>query len=131
MMTLKAGEKEYKIRYGYNSFCDTDLLERTEEIMKFLSKEEENTIQEVRKLFVTVRELLYYGFMKLNPVEKVSDVGNILDDYLDCVENGENRGLKELFEMLTSELFNEGFLAGLTSGEPTQETGGQAIEAVK
>ena len=33
MMTLKIKEKEYKVKFGYNSFCDSDLLDRTAEAM--------------------------------------------------------------------------------------------------
>lgn len=30
-MELKVKGKEYKVRFGYNSFCDTDLMDRTKE----------------------------------------------------------------------------------------------------
>ena len=119
MMVLKVKEKEYKVKFGYNSFCDTDLMDRTQDLLElFRGGEVEddadvNSIGQIKELFCCVRDLLYVGFEKYNPVETVQDIGNILDDYNEDATEEDKRGLLDLFIMLTEELMSEGFLAGL------------------
>lgn len=115
MMTIKVGEKEYKVKFGYNSFCDSDLLDRTSDAMGIIGElqdtEKKDTMEKVRKLFNVTRELLFEGFKKKNPVGSVEEVGDILDDYLD--EDKENHGLIDIFGMLAQELLTEGFFGDL------------------
>lgn len=114
MTTLKVKGTEYKIKFGYNSFCDTDLLDRTTEIMgilqdKTVAKDNEFT----RKLFCITRELLFEGFKKFNPVDSLETVGNLLDDYLDEGTEQENHGLMTIFGIIAQELLAEGFFGDL------------------
>lgn len=117
-MKLNVGEKEYKVKFGYNSFCDTDLLERTEALMRiFTENEVENdsdvaSLGKVKELFCCIRELMFVGFRKYNPVETLQEVGNIIDDYIE-EETEEDRSIMGLFGNLTVELLNEGFLKEL------------------
>jgi len=129
MKTFTINGKEYKIKFGYNSFCDTDLMERTNDLMRLFNAsnvEDDNDISgigKIKDLFTCVRELLFVGFKKYNPVEDLQAVGDILDDYRD-EETEEKRGLFELFVMLTEELMSEGFLADLLTAmeeEPKKE----------
>lgn len=120
MITLKVKENEYRVKFGYNSMCDTDLLDKTEELIKIFNGNDVETDEDVKgmgkikDLFTCVRELLFVGFEKYNPVESISEIGNILDDYYDeGKEIGEDRGIVNLFVILTNELSSEGFLAGL------------------
>ena len=120
MLIFKIKEKEYKVKFGYNSFCDTDLMERTTDLLKLFQKQnivddkDVNVAGKVKDLFSCVRDLLYVGFRKYNPVENVQEVGDILDDYHDeAKEKGEKRGIIDLFVRLTDELMNEGFLVDL------------------
>ena len=120
MLIFKIKEKEYKVKFGYNSFCDTDLMERTTDLLKLFQKQnivddkDVNVAGKVKDLFSCVRDLLYVGFKKHNPVENVQEVGDILDDYHDeAKEKGEKRGIIDLFVKLTDELMNEGFLVDL------------------
>ena len=120
MLIFKIKEKEYKVKFGYNSFCDTDLMERTTDLLKLFQKQnivddkDVNVAGKVKDLFSCVRDLLYVGFKKHNPVENVQEVGDILDDYHDeAKEKGEKRGIIDLFVRLTDELMNEGFLVDL------------------
>lgn len=120
MLIFKIKEKEYKVKFGYNSFCDTDLMERTTDLLKLFQKQnivddkDVNVAGKVKDLFSCVRDLLYVGFKKHNPVENVQEVGDILDDYHDeAKERGEKRGIIDLFVRLTDELMNEGFLVDL------------------
>ena len=120
MLIFKIKEKEYKVKFGYNSFCDTDLMERTTDLLKLFQTQnivddkDVNVAGKVKDLFSCVRDLLYVGFKKHNPVENVQEVGDILDDYHDeAKEKGEKRGIIDLFVRLTDELMNEGFLVDL------------------
>lgn len=126
-MTIKIGETEYIVKFGYNSFCDSDLLDRTAEAMGMIQEiqdlakdEDENgkevkttaeVLAKVRNLFMLTRELLFEGFKKKNPVTSVSEVGDILDAYLD--EDKENHGLISIFAMIAQELLKEGFFGNL------------------
>ena len=133
MLIFKIKEKEYKVKFGYNSFCDTDLMERTTDIVKMFKKrnivddKDVSIAGEVTGLFLCVRDLLYVGFKKYNPVESVQEVGDILDDYHDeAKEKGEKRGIVDLFTNLTDELMNEGFLADLMND--TEEKSGNQVK---
>lgn len=120
-MTLKVKENEYKVKFGYNSFCDTDLMDRTSDLLKIFKEEEveddndAKAVGKVKDLFLCVRDLLFVGFKKFNPVETVQDVGDILDDYHDEATEDDSRGILDLFTDLTTELMNEGFLGDLLS----------------
>lgn len=126
MISLKVNDKEYKIKFGYNSFCDTDLLDRTSALIQIFKGKEVADDKDVlgmgriKELFSCVRDLLFVGFQKHNPVETVQEVGEILDDYHDGAAEGEKRGILDLFTKLTGELMDEGFLGDLIQG--LQET---------
>lgn len=119
MMKLQIKGKEYKVKFGYNCFCDTDLMDRVQDLMNTLgsgSAENDRDVAvmgQIKELFTVVRDLIYMGLKKYNPVDTVQDVGNLLDDYID-EETEEKRGLFILFTELSNELLNEGFLSGLT-----------------
>ena len=133
MMVLKVKDKEYKVKFGYNSFCDTDLMDRTTDLLKLFQGEEVEDDKDVigmgkiKDLFSCVRDLLFVGFQKFNPVESVQEIGEILDDYHDEAQEGEKRGILNLFTQLTEELMNEGFLGEflaeiMVTQENTEET---------
>ena len=115
MMTLKVKDKEYIVKFGYNSFCDSDLLDRTSDAMSIIGEmqnaDDKESMAKVRKLFTLTRDLLFEGFKKKNPVEDVDAVGDILDDYLE--EDKKNHGLLDIFTMLAQELLTEGFFGDL------------------
>lgn len=119
MLTLKIKGNEYKVKFGYNSFCDTDLMDRTTDLL-FLFKSNEAKddkdvlgMGKIKELFVCVRSLLYVGFKKYNPVETEQEVGDLLDDYKDEETENDKHGLLELFGKLAEELMNEGFFGEL------------------
>ena len=115
-MVLKVKDKEYKVKFGYNSFCDTDLMDRTTDLLKILQGAEAEDDKDlaglgmIREVLICVRDLLYVGFQKYNPVETKQEIGEILDDYKEEEVEGENRGIMTLFIQLASELTDEGFL---------------------
>ena len=131
MFELKFGKKNYKVQFGINSFCDTDLMDRTKKIIRFMSEngmfddkekvaEEQvdevavimNNLDSYKDVIITTRELLFVGFKKHNPVETIEQVGDMLDDY---AENGGN--LIEVFSKLVEELITKGFMADLGKQE--------------
>ena len=119
MMVLKVKDNEYRVKFGYNSFCDTDLMERTSDLLNLFSGadvEDDKDVTgmgKIKELFSCVRDLLFVGFKKFNPVETVQEVGEILDDYNDEATEDDKRGILDLFTKLTEELMNEGFLQDL------------------
>lgn len=133
MLIFKVKDKEYKVKFGYNSFCDTDLMERTIALLELFHKQnvvddkDVSVAGKVKDLFSCVRDLLYVGFEKFNPVGCVQDIGDILDDYHDeAKEKGEKRGILDIFTKLTEELMNEGFLEDLMNG--MEEANGNQVK---
>lgn len=131
MMTLTVKGTTYKVRYGYNCFCDSDIFDQVKNMLDIMqgagveNDDDVASIERVKDLFLLVRELLFLGFKKYNPVDDIAEIGDLLDDYMDEAPEGEDRGLVSLFTMLTEELVNEGFLSGLLSEAakvPAQKT---------
>lgn len=126
-MVLKVKDKEYKVKFGYNSFCDTDLMERTEDLLKLFQNagaEDDKDVAglgKVKELFLCVRDLLFVGFKKFNPVKSVQVVGDIIDEYHDEAPEGEKRGVMNIFTMLSEELMNEGFLGEILNDQTEPE----------
>ncbi len=132
MMTLNISGKDYKVKYSYNTFADTDLLERVQQMATVFDGD--GGIAKVKDLFVLVRELLFVGFKKENPVESIEAVGELLDQYIDETpvnedgEKTEQRGIFTLFTMLSEELASEGFLSDMTTAiEEVKKNNIQAI----
>lgn len=119
-MELKVKDKIYKVKFGYNSFCDTDLMDRTSDLLKLLHNESAESdsditgIGKIKELFSCVRDLLFVGFEKYNPVETKQEIGEILDDYHEEATENDKRGILDLFAKLSEELMKEGFLGDLT-----------------
>ena len=130
-MELKVKKTTYKIKFIFNDFCDTDLMDRVSSMLALFKENGTNDDKDVyglgklKDLFCCVRELLFVGFKKYNPVETLQDVGNILDDYQDEATEDDKRGLLDLFVKLTEELMKKGFLVGMMDEgtEKTQENG--------
>ena len=122
MMTLNISGQEYKIKFVYNNFADTDLLERVQDVAMIMNgKSTDGTggIGILKDLFVVVRELVFVGCKKYNPISTLEEVGDLLEVYKDETpldENGEpteDRGLLALFVLLSNELLEQGFLPDL------------------
>lgn len=116
MFVLKAKGNEYRVKFGYNSFCDTDLMDRTEQLLNIFQSAEAESDEDatglgvLKELFMCVRDLLYAGFQKYNPVETAQDIGDLLDDYHDEATEDDPHSILDLFTKLAEELMNEGFL---------------------
>lgn len=129
-MKLTISGKDYSVKFNYNCLCDTDLLDRVNDLGKLLNGAEAKDDKDVsgmgkiRELFVCVRDLLFTGFQDENPVENVQAVGKLLDQYKTETPEGEERGILQLFVMLSNELMEKGFLADIlkVSAEKTPKT---------
>jgi len=127
MMTLKIKDKEYKVKFGYNSFCDTDLMERTSTLLSVIrgagaaSDDDVFGMGRIKDLFDCVRELLFVGFKKYNPVDTVQEIGDLLDDYNDEGTEENPHGILDLFTLLTEELLNAGFLSDILNKAAEQK----------
>lgn len=116
-MNIKINGKEYKVKFSYNTLCDTDILERVEDLARLLagnaveSEEDVKATGQIKNLFVIVRDMLFVGFKKFNPVESTQDIGDLLDIYKEEETETEKHDLMILFNQLSEELMNEGFLS--------------------
>lgn len=121
MTSIIVEGREYKIKFGYNSFCDSDIFDRVKDMLKVLGGaevEDDSDVSglgQIKNLFTITRELLFLGMQKYNPVSSVEAVGDLLDTYRDEAPEGEKRGLLQIFTMLSEELMNEGFLSDLVA----------------
>lgn len=117
MIKLELKEETYKVKFGYNSFCDTDLLDNVSEIMQNMTSEEDATPEKfmgaIKDTFTAVRSLLFVGLQKFHSDKfaDTSSVGDFMDDYIE--EN--NITVQELFNTIIVELVEQGFLKDLLS----------------
>lgn len=127
MRVLNIGGNDYKIEYGFNCFADTDLLEKVEEISVILAGNNVETdsdvsqIGKIKDLFVIVRELLFVGFQKHNPLDTLQEVGDLCDVYHSEATEDDDHGLISLFTILSMELTEEGFLKDLLTEVENQK----------
>ena len=114
MFTIEIGDKEYKVRYGINSFADTNLMDRTQWIIEQMNGDEEVEDQGkmLREMVICLRDLLYVGFKKYNPVEDLADIGDLMDDYIE-EHKDDSDVIMNLFGRIAEELMAEGFLGDL------------------
>ena len=94
MMTLSINGKEYKVKFGYNCFCDTDLIDR---------------VRTVSNLFTGTGEDVSDEEMQKLGAQRMKDLFCVVDDYVE-EETDEKRGLFTLFTQLSEELMSRGFL---------------------
>jgi hypothetical protein len=117
MFELRIDNKDYKVQFGFNDFCDTDLLDRVQDIMVMFSKKDddsvENGMKSVKDMFLVTRELLFLGFRRNNPVESIQEVGDLLDIYKKEGTEDDEHTLLSMFGLLTEDLLEEGFLSDL------------------
>ena len=116
MMKLAINDKEYKVIFTFNSFCDTDLMERIQTASELFADEDSTGMSQIKEMFGVIRDLLYVGFKRYNPVDDIHEVGDLIDDYM----NEDGNSLLTLFGDLMNELTEEGFLAELMT--PVEET---------
>lgn len=117
MFELRIDNKDYKVQFGFNDFCDTDLLDRVQDVMVMFSKKDDDSVESgmksVKDMFLVTRELLFLGFRRNNPVETIQEVGDLLDIYKKESTEEDEHTLLSMFGLLTEDLLEEGFLSDL------------------
>ncbi len=112
MTTIKFGEKELNIKYGYEATVKSGIISKLMEMGNI-----GNDMESVDKVLLFVPELLLVGLQKFHKNEYgystqaekedcIEKVYGLLDDYFD--EDGD---LNTLFTTLQKELFDNGFLS--------------------
>lgn len=124
MIKLELKEETYKVKYGYNSFCDTDLLDNVSEILQSMTSDEEATPKKfmgaLKDTFTAVRALLFVGLQKYHSDKftNPSVVGDFMDDYIE-----ENEiTVQDMFNTIIVELVEQGFLKDILAGMEEETT---------
>lgn len=134
MTTLKFGDKELKIKYGYEATLKSGIIR---ELMNMDKTTED--MESVEKILLFVPEMLLVGLQKFhkeefgyNPANKdqkeacLEKVYGLLDDYFDS----EDGNIQTLFMVLQKELFENGFLSKMakTKKPPVVQAEPEALE---
>lgn len=116
MLTLKIGEKELKVKYGYEATLKTRLLSR----LAKNESAEENGMENAEKILLFLPEFLLVGLQKFHSDEygfnyekgtgkdeQIEKMFSLIEDYID---SNEEEDAITLYNALTSELVENGFL---------------------
>lgn len=124
MMTLKVGEKELKITFGYEATLKSRLLSRMAKMSVILA-ENEGDLEKVEDMLLFIPEVVLVGLQKEheeyrynldtkeNYEEKKNMAFSLVAEYLD---DGENDAI-ELFNALQEEMTRNGFLKKMFENE--------------
>ena len=122
MTTLVINGNEYKIKYGYEATARCGVIEKVNKLEEVLNGTENMEIADLNKLLQILPELLLAGLQKFHKdefgynyetEEGKSDALNkayeLVDDYFDA----DDADIIDLFNLLTEEMVQNGFLANL------------------
>lgn len=124
MMTLKVGEREFKVTFGYEATLKSRLLSRMAKISVTLA-ENEGDLEKVEDMLLFIPEVVLVGLQKEHEeyrynLDTKEDYGekkkmafSLVAEYLD---NGENDAI-ELFNELQEEMTKNGFLKKMFENE--------------
>lgn len=132
MTTLKIGEKEFQIKYGYMVTAKSGIVKKLMDFSESFSGEA-SALEKIGELMDILPELLLVGLQKYHRGEYGYDyntgdgkqdaldrVTDLLDDYFDDPESN----FSELLADLQNELTQNGFLASMfrqTQGEAPEQ----------
>ena len=122
MTTLTINGTEYKIKYGYETTARCGVVEKVDELQKVLAKSEDLKVEDLNKILHILPELLLAGLQKFHKDEfgydyetedgklaALNKAYGLVDDYFDA----DDSDITVLFNLLTNEMVNNGFLAQL------------------
>lgn len=120
MFDITIKDNTYKVKYGINAFADTDLMDRVQWLIDSMNNRSEEI--NLRELVTVLRELIFVGCKKENPIESLETAGDLLDDYIEERSDDEDV-VMDLFMRITKELVDQGFLGDLlkTANRKTEE----------
>lgn len=119
MYIFKIHGNEYKVRYGYRTVCENDILDR---VMKIGNSEDGTAKGLINNLVKTTAELLLVGLQKYHSdkfgynsekekAEKIDLLLDWLDDYEDESTEDHEQDAATLLRDLQDELEKNGFLS--------------------
>ena len=120
MKTIKFGDKEYQIQFGYIVTAKSGIIGKIANIEKMMKGEK--TPEEIDKFLMFIPEIVLVGLQKFHRDEfgydyntgegkdaALDKVGSLVDDYFDR----EDADFNKLLDTLTEELMNNSFLSKL------------------
>ena len=120
MKTIKFGDKEYQIQFGYIVTAKSGIIGKIANIEKMMNGE--MTPEEIDKFLMFIPEIVLVGLQKFHRDEfgydyntdegkdvALDKVGSLVDDYFDR----EDADFNKLLDDLTEELMNNSFLSKL------------------
>lgn len=121
MYIFKIHGKEYKVRYGYRTVCENDILDR---VMNIGSTEDGTVKGLISNLVETTAELLLVGLQKYHSKEfgygsdeerqkRIGEIIDMLDDYEDESTEEHEQDAASLLKDLQGELEKNGFLSAI------------------
>ena len=121
MYIFKIYGKEYKVRYGYRTVCENDILDR---VMNIGSTEDGTVKGLINNLVETTAELLLVGLQKYHSKEfgygsdeerqkRIGEIIDMLDDYEDESTEEHEQDAASLLKDLQDELEKNGFLSAI------------------
>ena len=121
MYIFKIYGKEYKVRYGYRTVCENDILDR---VMNIGSTEDGTVKGLINNLVETTAELLLVGLQKYHSKEfgygsdeerqkRIGEIIDMLDDYEDESTDEHEQDAASLLKDLQGELEKNGFLSAI------------------
>lgn len=121
MYIFKIYGKEYKVRYGYRTVCENDILDR---VMNIGSTEDGTVKGLISNLVETTAELLLVGLQKYHSKEfgygsdeerqkRIGEIIDMLDDYEDESTEEHEQDAATLLKDLQGELEKNGFLSAI------------------
>lgn len=130
MKTIKIGEKEYKIQFGYIATAKSGIIKELVKIEEMLG-DGNSVIENLDKILMFIPELMLVGLQKFHRDdfgynydtkegrdEAFEKASQLVDDYFD----GDDAGFKELFNSLEEELLHNGFLSSMFREEQESQS---------
>ena len=125
MKTIKIGEKEYKVQFGYIATAKSGIIRDLVNIERMIG-DGESAIENLDKILMFIPEIMLVGLQKFHREEfgynydtkegkdeAFEKVSQLVDDYFD----GEDADFKGLFNSLEEELLHNGFLSSMFNEE--------------
>ena len=136
MKTIKIGEKEYKIQFGYIATAKSGIIRDLVNIERMIG-DGESAIENLDKILMFIPEIMLVGLQKFHREEfgynydtkegkdeAFEKVSQLVDDYFD----GEDADFKGLFNSLEEELLHNGFLSSMFNEEQESQNKKQKKE---
>ena len=125
MKTIKIGEKEYNIQFGYIATAKSGIIRDLVNIERMIG-DGESAIENLDKILMFIPEIMLVGLQKFHREEfgynydtkegkdeAFEKVSQLVDDYFD----GDDADFKGLFNSLEEELLHNGFLSSMFNEE--------------